>query len=467
MSQLLMDKIISLCRRRGFIFPGSEIYGGLSNSWDFGPLGVEMKNNIKQAWWKLFVYNKRNIVGIDSSIIINPKVWEASGHKDGFSDPLIECRECHHRFRADHLVGDDVWNQEKEFFDNDNVSEEEKEKKIVEIIDKCPSCGRKKTMTAPRNFNLMLKTYLGPIEDNSDLVYLRPETAQGIFINFKNITTTSRQTIPFGIAQIGKAFRNEITPGNYIFRTREFEQMEIEYFIKPPKQDSEWEDVFEDWRKSMRNWIEYLGISLERIHELDVPKEDLAHYSKKTIDFEYHFPFGVKELYGLAYRTDFDLKNHEQFSQKNLKYRDPVTGEEYWPHVIEPTFGLDRTLLAVLIECYKEEDTPEGEKRVVMTFPKWLAPVKVAVLPLLKNNKEITKKALEIYENLKSSFSCEYDESGTIGRRYRRQDEIGTPFAVTVDFDSLENDDVTVRDRDTMKQKRVKIKDLKEYLKYD
>ncbi|MDD4062755.1 MAG: glycine--tRNA ligase, partial [Candidatus Pacebacteria bacterium] len=330
-----------------------------------------------------------------------------------------------------------------------------------------PSCGRKKTMTAPRNFNLMLKTYLGPIEDKNDLAYLRPETAQGIFINFKNITTTSRQSIPFGIAQVGKAFRNEITPGNYIFRTREFEQMEIEYFIKPPKQDSEWEDVFEGWRKSMLGWIEYLGIDLAKIHELDVPKEDLAHYSKKTIDFEYHFPFGVKELYGLAYRTDFDLKNHEQFSQKNLKYRDPVTGEEYWPHVIEPTFGLDRTLLAVLAECYKEEDTPEGDDRVVMAFPKWLAPVKVAILPLLKNNEEITKKSLEIYNNLKGSLSCEYDESGTIGRRYRRQDEIGTPFAITVDFDSLENDDVTVRDRDTMKQERIKIKDLKEYLKYD
>ena len=465
MSTLLMNKIISLCKRRGFIFPGSEIYGGLSNSWDFGPLGVEMKNNIKSAWWKFFVYDKQNIVGIDSAIIINPKVWEASGHKDGFSDPLIECRECHCRFRADHLVGDDVWNQEKDFFDT--ASEQDREKRIIDLIEKCPHCGKKKTMTAPRNFNLMLKTYLGPIEDKNDLAYLRPETAQGIFINFKNIVTTSRQTVPFGIAQIGKAFRNEITPGNYIFRTREFEQMEIEYFIKPPKQDSDWECVFEEWRKLMLNWIEYLEIDLSKIKELNVPKKDLAHYSKKTIDFEYSFPFGVKELYGLAYRTDFDLKNHETFSQKNLKYRDPITGEEYWPHVIEPTFGLDRTLLAVLAECYKEENIPGGEKRVVMSFPKWLAPIKVAVLPLLKNNEEIIAKSLEIYNNLKGSLSCEYDESGTIGRRYRRQDEIGTPFAITVDFESLENDDVTVRDRDTMKQERVKIANLKEYLKYD
>ncbi len=457
-----MEKITSLCKRRGFIFPSSEIYGGLANSWDLGPLGAEMKNNIKIEWWKIFVHSRADIVGLDSAIIMNPKVWEASGHISGFSDPLVECKECHRRFRADHLVGDEAWNKEKDLFES--LNEEEKEKKIRELIEKCSGCGKKETFGAPRNFNLMLKTFLGPLEDDNSRSYLRPETAQGMFINFKNVLGSSRKSIPFGMAQIGKAFRNEITPGNFIFRTREFEQMEIEYFIQPPKEDNEWEKIFDEWRIMMKKWISHLGISNENIHELNVPKEDLAHYSKKTIDFEYNFPFGVKELYGLAYRTDFDLKNHEENSGKNMKYRDIATGEEYWPHVIEPTFGVERTILAVLIESYKEEETPEGEIRTFMSFPAWLAPIKVAILPLVKNDSNVVSKAKAIYDDLKMKFACEYDESGTVGKRYRRQDEIGTPFALTIDFDTLNDNSVTVRERDTMKQERINIDNLEQYL---
>lgn len=459
----IMEKITSLCKRRGFIFPSSEIYGGLANSWDFGPLGVEMKNNIKSEWWKIFVRGRSDIVGLDSAIIMNPKVWEASGHIGGFSDPLVECKECHRRFRADHLVGDEVWNKEKDGLEE--LDETGREKKMHELIDKCPGCGKREAFGAPRNFNLMLKTFLGPLEDDNGRAYLRPETAQGMFVNFKNVLGSSRKSVPFGMAQIGKAFRNEITPGNFIFRTREFEQMEIEYFIAPPKSDADWEDTFEGWRVAMKEWIARLGIDETNIHELDVPKEDLAHYSKKTIDFEYAFPFGTKELYGLAYRTDFDLKNHEENSGKNMKHRDISTGEEYWPHVIEPTFGVERTLLAVLAESYREEETPEGETRVFMSFPAWLAPVKVAILPLVKNDPGVVAKAREIYDDLKMGITCDYDESGTVGKRYRRQDEIGTPFAVTVDFDTLDDNKVTVRDRDTMKQVRIDLEDLEVYLK--
>ncbi len=458
----LMERISSLCKRRGIIFPSSEIYGGLANTWDFGPLGVELKENIKREWWKLFVQQRSDIVGIDSAIIINPQVWEASGHLAGFSDPLTECCSCHQRFRVDHLVGDKKWKEEKEAFEK--IPEDEQKIKIQEIIKTCPNCGQKKTFTTPRNFNLMLKTFLGPIEDENDRTYLRPETAQGIFVNFQNILGSSRQTIPFGIAQIGKAFRNEITPRNYIFRTREFEMMEIEYFIAPPKNKKEWQVPFEEWRKLIREWIAHLGIDQKNINELDVPKEELAHYSKKTIDFEYHFPFGLKELYGLAYRTDFDLKNHEEHSRENLKYRDPLSSEKYWPHVIEPSLGVERTLLAVLVDSYREEVTPEGETRIVMKFPAWLSPIKVAILPLVKNNNEIVSESRAIYNRLMTKFVCEYDESGTIGRRYRRQDEIGTPLAVTIDFQTLEDKKVTVRERDTMKQERVAIEDLEKYL---
>ncbi len=458
-----MEKIASLCKRRGFVYPSSEIYGGLANSWDFGPLGVEMKNNIKSEWWNIFVRSRSDMVGIDSAIIMNSKVWEASGHVDGFSDPLVECKDCHRRFRIDHLVGDEVWNKEKDAIDS--MDEAGKESRIRELVDKCPGCGKGNVLGAPRNFNLMLKTFLGPLEDDGAKTYLRPETAQGMFVNFKSVLGSSRRSVPFGMAQIGKAFRNEITPGNFIFRTREFEQMEVEYFIRPPKRDSDWEEVFEDWRSAMRKWIARLGINRDNIHELDVPREELAHYSKKTVDFEYRFPFGLKELYGLAYRTDFDLKNHETSSGKNMKYRDPSTDEEYWPHVIEPTFGVERTLLAVLAESYREDVTPEGETRIVMRFPAWIAPVKAAILPLVKNDLKVVYKAKEIYDELKTEFACEYDESGTVGKRYRRHDEIGTPFAVTVDFDTLEDNKVTVRERDSMKQERVRLDDLERYLR--
>ncbi|MBZ1356436.1 MAG: glycine--tRNA ligase [Candidatus Nealsonbacteria bacterium] len=458
-----IDKIISLCKRRGFIFPSSDIYGGLANSWDFGPMGVELKNNIKSEWWKIFVHSRNDMVGLDSAIIMNPKVWESSGHTKGFSDPLVECKKCHRRFRVDHIVGDDVWNKVKDFFEE--ASNEDKEKKIKEMIPECPECKEKESIMAPRNFNLMLKTFLGVVEDKTSITYLRPETAQGMFVNFKNILDSSRKQVPFGMAQIGKAFRNEITPGNYIFRTREFEQMEIEYFIPVPKDDKEWQDHFEHWRKQMAQWITHLGIDYSHIHELDVPKEDLAHYSKKTIDFEYEFPFGLSELYGLAYRTDFDLKNHENGSGENMKFRDPESGEEYWPHVIEPTFGIERTLLAVLVEAFNEEEVSSDDTRIVMKFPGWIAPVKVAVLPLVKNKEEIVSKATKIFNRLQQNFVCQYDASASIGKRYRRQDEIGTPFCVTIDFESLENNEVTVRDRDTMNQVRVNIDELENYLK--
>jgi len=425
----LMDKVVSLSKRRGFVFASSEIYGGLANAWDYGPLGVEMKNNIKKEWWKFFVQEKEDIVGLDAAIIMNTKVWQASGHCQGFSDPLIECRSCHARFREDHLLDK-----------------------------KCLNCG-KKDFTEPRNFNLMLKTFLGPVENDAEANFLRPETAQGMFVNFKNVLNVSRKTIPFGIAQIGKAFRNEITPGNYIFRTREFEQMEIEYFIK----EKEWQKSFEYWRKEMIRWIEHLGISLKNIHELDVPKDELAHYSLKTIDFEYKFPFGIKELYGLAYRTDFDLRNHEEQSGENMKYRDPETNQEYWPHVIEPTFGVERTLLAALIESYQEQEVNQ-ETRVFLKLPFWLAPVKVAFLPLVKNNKEIVELTKKLRDIFKKKMNCDYDETGAIGRRYRRQDEIGTPLCVTVDFETLDKKDVTVRFRDSMEQKRVLISDLESFL---
>lgn len=412
-----MEKIISLCKRRGFIFPGSEIYGGLANSFDYGPLGVELKNNIKNLWWKRFVHQRDDMVGIDAALIMSPKVWESSGHLKNFSDPLAECKKCHHRFRKDKLNED-----------------------------KCPDCGGE--LMEPKQFNLMLKTFLGPVEDDSAIVYFRPETAQAMFVDFKNVLDTTRRKLPFGIAQIGKAFRNEITPGNFIFRTREFEQMEIEYFIK----EKDWKESFEMWRKEMWSWmIDGLGLDKKDIHELDVPDGERAHYSKKTIDFEYDYPFGKDEIYGLAYRTDFDLKNHFQ----EPPYEDKESGEKFFPHVIEPSLGVDRSVLAVLCDAYKEE-----EERVVLELKPSLAPYKVAVFPLLKNKPELVKKAEEVYHQLKKNFTVAFDDRGNIGKRYYSQDEIGTPFCVTIDFDTLENDDVTIRDRDTMKQERVKISEL-------
>ena len=417
----LMDKVISLCKRRGFVFPGSEIYGGLANSWDYGPLGVELKNNIKNLWWKKFVHNRDDMVGIDAALVMNPKVWEASGHLKEFSDPLVECKKCHHRFRADQINSQ-----------------------------KCPDCGGQ--LTDAKQFNLMLKTFLGPIEDAENTVYFRPETAQAIFVDFKNVVETSRKRVPFGIAQIGKAFRNEITPGNFIFRTREFEQMEIEYFIK----EKDWEDSFEIWRKEMWSWmIEELGLNENNIYENNIDEEELAHYSKKTIDFEYDYPFGRKELYGLAYRTDFDLKNHF----KSEPYEDPDTKEKFYPHVIEPSLGVDRSVLAVLCDAYSEE----GD-RVVLKLKPSLAPYKVAVFPLVKNKPELVEKAREIYKMLKKEFNVAFDDRGNIGKRYYSQDEIGTPHCVTIDYDTLEKNIVTVRDRNTMKQDKVDVGDLLKYL---
>ncbi len=418
----LMDKIISLCKRRGFVFAGSEIYGGLANSWDYGPLGVELKNNIKQLWWKQFVQMRDDVVGIDAALIMNPKVWESSGHISTFSDPLIECKKCKKRFRADQI---DLKN--------------------------CPEC--KGELGESRQFNLMLKTFLGPIEDKDSIVYFRPETAQAMFVDFKNVLETSRKKLPFGIAQIGKAFRNEITPGNFIFRTREFEQMEIEYFIK----EENWQEVFKHWQKEMQSWmIDVLGLKQGSIHELDVPSSELAHYSKKTIDFEYDFPFGKKELYGLAYRTDFDLRNH---FKDEVPYKEEGV-EPFYPHVIEPTFGVDRSVLAVLCGAYQEED-----ERIVLKLKPQLAPYKVAVFPLLKNKPELVAKAKEVYDNLKKDFMVAFDDRGNIGKRYYSQDEIGTPYCVTVDFDTLENNEVTVRDRDTTQQEKIKVSELNNYIK--
>ncbi|MBI5071560.1 glycine--tRNA ligase [Candidatus Falkowbacteria bacterium] len=429
-----MEKIVSLCKRRGFIFPGSEIYGGMANSWDYGPLGVELKNNVKQAWWKKFVHSRTDMVGIDAALIMNPKVWEASGHLKNFTDPLVECKKCHERFRADKISGD-----------------------------KCPACGGE--LTTAKQFNLMFKTFIGPAEESANIAYFRPETAQAMFVDFKQVAETSRKRVPFGIAQIGKAFRNEITPGNFIFRTREFEQMEIEYFIR----EKDWKKTFEYWHEEMYEWMGELGLAKKHLHDLEVPEKERAHYSKRTIDIEYDFPFGTDELYGLAYRTDFDLANHAKASGQSLEYLDPETQEKFIPHVIEPTFGVDRSVLAVLCESYAEEEAPtaekgETEKRVVLKFSKWLAPIKVAILPLSKKE-ELAKVARPIYEDLVKNFACEYDETQSIGKRYRRQDEIGTPYCVTVDFETLEDKAVTVRDRDTMKQERIAVSDLINYLK--
>jgi len=421
----LMQKIISLAKRRGFVFPGSEIYGGLANSLDYGPLGVELKNNIAQLWWKRFVQTRNDMVGIDAALIMNPKVWEASGHLKEFSDPLVECKKCHERFRAD------------------------------QVESECSNCGGE--LTEAKQFNLMLKTFLGPVEEKTNEVYFRPEIAQSMFVNFKQILNTTRRKLPFGIASQGKAFRNEITPGNFIFRTREFNLMEFEYFVE----EKDWKKWFEYWQNEMREWLKDLGVNLKKISENEIPDGERAHYSKRTVDFEYEYPFGRKELYGLAYRTDFDLRNHEKFSGQNLKYRDSETEEEFWPHVIEPTFGLDRSILVALLEAYREE-----ENRVVLKLPFKLAPYKAAVFPLLANKPELVNKAKELFLNLKSQIpNLAFDDNGNIGKRYRRQDEIGTPYCITIDFDTLTDDTVTLRDRDTGEQERIPISDLVSKLK--
>lgn len=457
-----IEKIVSLCKRRGFVFPGSEIYGGMSNSWDYGPLGVELKNNIKNLWWKRFVNQREDVVGLDAALVMNPKVWEASGHLATFSDPLVECKKCHARFRSDHLLvrPDENGGPVAAVLPADPIAQRDL---LFNQKIKCENCGAVE-WDVPKQFNLMFKTFIGPSEEQSNIAYFRPETAQAMFVNFKNVLDTMRKKLPFGIAQTGKAFRNEITPGNFIFRTREFEQMEIEYFIGEPKSDEDWNEYFEVWRQSMLSWItDDLRIKMDHIHELEVPESDRAHYSKRTIDFEYDFPFGTKELYGLAYRGDFDLKNHEQASGQSLKYRDEESKTEFLPHVIEPTWGVDRTFLALLCEHYDDSD-PE---HIVLRLPAKLAPYKAAVFPLLKNKPELVAKAQEVYRLMTKGqglLPIAWDDRGNVGKRYYSQDEIGTPFCITVDFESLEDDAVTVRDRDTTKQERVKIDELQQYI---
>lgn len=446
-----MEKIVSLCKGRGFVYPGSEIYGGLANTWDYGPLGVELKNNVKRAWWKKFVQESPYNVGLDSAILMNPMTWVASGHVGGFSDPLIDCKECKTRHRADKLIEDfdgtvaDGWT-------NEQMLDYIKTNNIV-----CPDCG-KLNFTDIRKFNLMFKTFQGVTEDSTNEIFLRPETAQGIFVNFKNIQRTSRKKVPFGVAQVGKSFRNEITPGNFTFRTREFEQMELEFFCEPGT-DLEW---FNYWKEFCKNWLLDLKIKEENLRLRDHSPEELAFYSKATTDFEFMFPFGWGELWGIADRTDYDLGQHAKTSGETMEYIDPVdTNKRYIPYVIEPSLGADRVTLAFLVEAYDEETVGENDTRVVMHFHPALAPIKVAVLPL---SKKLSEQATEIYQKLSKKFMCEYDESGSIGKRYRRQDEIGTPLCVTVDFDTENDNSVTVRDRDTMEQIRIPIDELEAYV---
>ncbi len=450
-----MDKLVALCKSRGFVFSGSEIYGGLANTWDYGPLGVELKNNVKKAWWKKFVTEQPLNTGLDCAILMNPNVWVASGHVGGFSDPLMDCKSCKARHRADNLIENYIAKHNL----NINISgwsNEQMEKFIIDNKIACPDCGNS-NFTGVRQFNLMFKTFQGVNEDTANTVYLRPETAQGIFVNFKNVQRTTRMKVPFGVCQIGKSFRNEITPGNFTFRTREFEQMELEFFCKPDT-DLEW---FEYWRAYCRDWLLGLGIKPERLKLRDHDKEELSFYSKATTDFEYLFPFGWGELWGIADRTDYDLKAHQTTSGVNMEYVDPVTGEKYVPYVVEPSLGADRMVLAFLCNAYEEEELEGGDIRTVLHLHHALAPYKVAVLPL---QKKLTEKAEEIYKNLCKKFSCTFDETASIGKRYRRQDEIGTPYCVTVDFDTLEDNCVTIRERDSMAQIRISIDELESYL---
>ncbi len=450
-----MEKIVNLCKARGYIYPGSEIYGGLANTWDYGPLGVEFKNNVKTAWRKKFIQENKMNVGLDAAILMNPQTWVASGHVGGFSDPLIDCKECKSRHRADKLIeewatknGKDViadgWSDEQTVtYINDN--------KIV-----CPVCG-KLNYTSIRKFNLMFKTFQGVTEDAKAEIYLRPETAQGIFVNFKNVLRTTRKKLPMGIAQIGKAFRNEITPGNFTFRTREFEQMELEFFCKPGT-DLEWHSY---WKEYCKNWLLTLGMKEENIRLRDHEKEELSHYSNATTDIEFAFPFGWGELWGIADRTDFDLKKHMEFSKEDMNYLDTETNEKYVPYCIEPSLGADRVALAFLCNAYEEEEIAEGDTRIVLHLHPGLAPYKVAILPL---SKKLSDKANDVYDMLSKKFICDYDETGSIGKRYRREDEIGTPYCVTIDFDTLEDNTVTIRDRDTMEQIRLPIDELNKWI---
>lgn len=430
MSTPSLETIVSLCKRRGFIYPGSEVYGGLSGTWDYGPLGVALKKHILDLWWQMFVDDRGDMYGVDAAVLMNQKVWQASGHTATFTDPLVECAECHGRFRADQID-----------------------------LRKCPACGHENTFGEARQFNMMFRTNVGPVDDEASISYLRPETAQGIFTNYKNVVDSFYPDLPFGIAQQGKAFRNEISPRDFIFRSREFEQMEIEYFVAPDK----WQEAFEMWRQQVWLWTKALGLPDEAVHELEVDAKDRAHYSQRTIDFEFDFPIGREELLGLAYRTDFDLQNIQKASGKSMEYRPKAGGEAFVPHVIEPSFGLERAVMAVLTSSYTEDEI-NGEKRAYLRLPVHLAPVRVAVSPLLKNKPELVAKAREVYNMLKKEFgNVMWDDNGNIGKRYRRQDEIGTPYCVVIDFDSLEGDTkdtVTVRHRDTTEQQRVNLSEL-------
>jgi len=455
--KVTMEKIVSLAKQRGFIFPGSEIYGGLANSWDYGPLGAQMRMNIKNDWWKKVVVERYDMVGIDGAIMMNPKVWEASGHVDGFSDPLVEDLVTHKRYRADHLIEDAAKKQGIAIENPDGQTLEQLSTTIKQLKIKSPEGN---DLSEIKAFNLMFETGIGKTEGDKEKVYLRPETAQTMFVDFKQVLETSRKRLPFGIAQIGKAFRNEITPGNYIYRTLEFDIMEVEYFVE----ESEWERHFEDWMKWMLSWAESIGIDVNRTHPVDIETEKLAHYSKRTVDVEFDFPFGQKELWGLAYRADHDLKQHQEHSGSKLLYSDPNdNSKKFIPHVVEPTFGLDRTLLALLISAYDEEEV-NGDTRIVLRLKPHMAPYQIAILPLSKKD-ELKTISQPIFETLAKKFRVDYDETQSIGKRYRRQDEIGTPYCVTVDFDSLEDKQVTVRDRDTMEQVRMPIIELEEYFK--
>ncbi len=424
-----MEQIVSLAKRRGFIYPGSDVYGGLSGTWDYGPLGVALKRNIMQLWWQMFVDERDDMYGVDAAILMNQKVWQASGHVDTFTDPLVECENCKGRFRADKLEDENV----------------------------CPACGKENTFGPARQFNMMFKTNVGPVDDEASISYLRPETAQGIFTNYKNVVDTFYPDLPFGLAQQGKAFRNEISPRDFIFRSREFEQMEIEYFVNP----ANWEESFEHWRQQVWRWTQALGLRDDMVHELEVPEDDRAHYSQRTIDFEFDFPIGREELLGLAYRTDFDLMNIQNASGKSMEYTVKGTNDKFVPHVIEPSFGVERALMAVLSSAYTVDEV-NGEQREFLKLPDHLAPVKFAVSPLLKNKPELVEKAREVYTILKKKYGAVmWDDNGNIGKRYRRQDEIGTPHCVVIDFDTIEKDGmVTVRDRDTTEQRRVSIEEL-------
>jgi glycyl-tRNA synthetase len=428
-SNVRLEDIVSLAKRRGFIYQGSDVYGGLSGTWDYGPLGASLKRNIMNLWWRMFVDERSDMFGVDAAILMNQKVWQASGHVDTFTDPLVECSNCKGRFRADKL---------------DNP-------------DKCPTCGKEGIFGEPKQFNMMFKTNVGPVANESSISYLRPETAQGIFTNYKNVVDSFYPDLPFGIAQQGKAFRNEISPRDFVFRSREFEQMEIEYFVHPEK----WEEAFEHWVEKCKEWFNALGLPSESVHELEVPEDDRAHYSKRTIDFEFDYPIGREELMGLAYRTDFDLSNIQRVSKKSMEYQVKGTNDKFIPHVIEPSFGVERALMAVLVSAYRE-DEQNGEKRTFLALPEHLAPVKYAVSPLLKNKPELVEKAREVYTRLATANPGRvmWDDNGNIGKRYRRQDEIGTPFCVVIDFDTLEDGTVTIRNRDTTEQHRVAITNL-------